>query len=355
MSNNRILYLDVAKITAVVSMILLHFVAGGWPLRPVISFEWQVINVYDSIVRCCVPLFVMISGALFLNPNKEISLEKLFKKNILRIVTAFCFWSLCYGMAVVFWKDYHVNSTTITTVVALLAKRFILGHYHLWFLYTIVGLYMIVPFLRKITVDKKLMEYFLLLAFIFAIVIHGIKVIPILSEPIQYIFQEMMSFYFVLGYSFYFVCGYYLSQHVFSGPKKYILYASGISSVLFTMIMTSIISTREGQAISILYGYLLPNTAFSAIALFVFLKDTFQKIHFNDKTAQRISLVSKYSFGIYLVHAFFLPIAEKINGITTPYINPVFSIPLYTVFVFVCSYIVVMIIDKIPVLNRYIM
>ena len=354
MSNDRILYLDVARIIAMVSMILLHVAAGGWALYPVTSFEWQACNIYDSMVRFCVPLFVMISGTLFLNPNKEISLEKLFKKSIFRVVVAFCFWSLCYSIVFTFLEDYYVKSETIAFLAVSFVKRLVLGHFHLWFLYMIVGLYLIVPFLKKITAEKKLMEYFLLLAFIFTLLIPELRVIPVLSKPIQNIFQEKMNLYFILGYSFYFVGGYYLSQYVFSSSKKYTIYMLGILSVIFTIVMTSVLSIYKGQATDIFYRYLSPYTAFVTIALFVFLKNTIRKIHFSDKMVQCILLVSKYSFGIYLVHVFFLQIVKSFNGITTPYINPIFSIPLYTIFIFVCSYIAVMVIDRIPILNRYI-
>ncbi len=68
---------------------ILHISAQNWCEIDIASFKWQVFNFFDSIVRWAVPIFVMISGALFLGRNSNI--EKLYKKNILRIITFFLF------------------------------------------------------------------------------------------------------------------------------------------------------------------------------------------------------------------------------------------------------------------------
>lgn len=61
----RVLYLDLLRIFCIFSMMLLHVCAIPWYSVPVSSFAWQVLNVYDSSVRFCVPVFVMISGVFF--------------------------------------------------------------------------------------------------------------------------------------------------------------------------------------------------------------------------------------------------------------------------------------------------
>ncbi|MEG2929604.1 MAG: acyltransferase family protein, partial [Oscillospiraceae bacterium] len=92
-SKERIVYLDLLRIFSIFCMILLHVSASKWYTTSVNSFEWQVLNIYDILVRFCVPVFVMISGAFFLDANREYTIKKLFSKNILRIIVAFIFWS----------------------------------------------------------------------------------------------------------------------------------------------------------------------------------------------------------------------------------------------------------------------
>lgn len=90
---------------------VLHISAQNWRVTDVISFEWNVFNFYDSIVRWAVPVFVMISGALFL--SREYSIKKIYGKNILRILVAF-FWVivLCFDRWSLSRRQHCKNSST---------------------------------------------------------------------------------------------------------------------------------------------------------------------------------------------------------------------------------------------------
>jgi len=351
MNDNRILYLDVARILAVASMVMLHAGSGTWMRLPVTSSGWQASNVYESMVRWCVPLFVMISGALFLRPDKDISLKRLYGKNVLRIVTAFVFWSVTYAVFTT-WGPIQL-SRPVSGVGAFIAEC-VRGHYHMWFLYMIAGLYMIVPFLKKITADKKLTEYFLLLAFVFAIVIPSLSAIPALADSLAVVAATKLNLHFVMGYSFYFVGGYYLHQNALSRRTKVGLYLLGAAGVLFTWFITNHLSVREGAAVTRWLEFLCPQTAMTTLAIFVLLRNTVSNIRFRDTTVRRILTVSKYSFGVYLVHVFFLYIADRIDHAATRDIHPAVTIPLYTVFVLACSYAASAVLHRIPVLNRFI-
>lgn len=104
--SNRTLYFDILRIIATFAVIFLHTSSGSWNMED-FNFDWNVRNVYDSAVRWCVPVFVMISGALFLNPEKHISIKKLYTKNIFRIITAFFIWSTIYSAYNYFIANDH--------------------------------------------------------------------------------------------------------------------------------------------------------------------------------------------------------------------------------------------------------
>ena len=87
---DRIQYFDYLRIFAVFSVVLLHVLAGHlWDDIGKPSF--LVFDYYSAATRWCVPVFVMISGALFLDPDRDIHMERLHKKNLLRLVTALAF------------------------------------------------------------------------------------------------------------------------------------------------------------------------------------------------------------------------------------------------------------------------
>lgn len=105
------------------------------------------------------PVFIMISGAIFLNPDFDLSWEKLFKKYLRRIVVSYLIWQLIYCG----WY-YFAKEGDLVTVA-----KFLIGSYdHLWHLPMIAGLYLVTPLLRPLARRRQLLEYYLLLALLFA-------------------------------------------------------------------------------------------------------------------------------------------------------------------------------------------
>ncbi len=132
---------------------VLHVSAQNWHIADVNGIEWQVFNFYDSIVRWGVPIFVMISGSVFL--GRDISLKKIYSKYIFRMVVAFVFWSLFYALMT---ADTFENGIVygLKTHIRAIASE----HYHMWFVLMIIGLYMCIPFTKKIVSDEKIQNTF---------------------------------------------------------------------------------------------------------------------------------------------------------------------------------------------------
>lgn len=106
-TNNRLYYLDLMRIVATFAVVVIHTVGINWAELSPVTFNWQICNLFDGISQWCVPIFVMISGALFL--NREPDIKKLYSKNILRIITAFIFWTVLYGVSTIFIHDKSVK------------------------------------------------------------------------------------------------------------------------------------------------------------------------------------------------------------------------------------------------------
>jgi len=75
---NRIYYLDYLRLFAAIAVIILHTVDTEFGSTKVTVFKWQYLNACDGLVRWCVPVFVMISGALFL--ERQIDIKKIYSK-----------------------------------------------------------------------------------------------------------------------------------------------------------------------------------------------------------------------------------------------------------------------------------
>lgn len=332
---DRIIYLDILRMLATIAVVTIHVSAYNWYTTSPASYEWNVFNFYDSIVRWAVPIFVMISGALFLDNDRNIEIKKLYTKNILRIITAFLFWSVIYA-----------GITVSTNKIEVFIQKIFIGHYHLWFLYMIIGLYILTPILRKITEDKKTTEYFLIVSIIFTIIIPTIFKLPILSKMTKILENIDVNF----GYVTYFVLGYYLSKKEFSKKSKIIIYISSILGFLITILGTAIISNNKMIPTNI-YNEVYPNVLLESIGVFVLIKNI--KFDIKPKHTNMIRLLSKYSFGIYLVHDLILTELGR-NGLTTLLFNPIISVPCIVLIVYIISLIISMILNKIPILNKLI-
>lgn len=343
------MYFDYLRLIATFGVIVLHISAQNWHLAEPGSVEWNAFNGYDSLVRWTVPIFVMISGALFLAPENPITMEKLFKKNILRMVTAYLFWAVIY--AVVFSKK-SIKAVILATLT---------GHHHLWFLVMLVGVYLLIPVLRKITEDTELTKYFLLLGLVFTFIIpYGLDLlvnfggsgIVAIGNIGKGVFSNM-KFHFTLGYPFYFVAGYYLSRMELSKKARNTIYVLGVAGFVLTMALTTALSVRRHEALNHYYDNFTVNVLLEALAVFTFGKYELSKISLSDKGRKVIGLLSKYSFGVYLVHVMIQDLL-CMAGIDTLSMNPFVSVPLLSVVIGIISLGISYVLNKIPVLNRFI-
>ena len=110
-----------------------------------------------------VPLFFMISGWLLL-PRSE-SLRVFFTKRMTKVLIPFVAWSFIY----LFWFcGNHANQCSTNFVAQLLLVKG--TYYHLWFLYSLISIYLIVPVLRLMfrpETGKKIFWYLIGLWLVF--------------------------------------------------------------------------------------------------------------------------------------------------------------------------------------------
>ena len=95
-SQERTIYFDYLRVFATFSVIILHIASSNWSLIDVNGFDWFVFNFIDSIVRWGVPVFVMISGALFL--DRDIPIRKIYSKYVFRMIVSYIVWSIIYAL-----------------------------------------------------------------------------------------------------------------------------------------------------------------------------------------------------------------------------------------------------------------
>lgn len=343
-SNNRIVQFDVLRVVAALAVVWLHTSAQRFDIcYP--SVEWDARNFYDSLVRWSVPIFVMISGALFLDTQKKIDIKSLYANNITRVVLIFIFWSVVYG----------VYSGIGEKGLIGLVGRMVQGPFHFWFIKMLIGLYITVPILRVIVADKKLELYFICLSLVTAFFI------PMLFPFIGYMsdiardfaekYYEEFGIKIALGYAGYFVLGHYLANNTIKETVKRIICILGILSVFAVSALTFFASSRVGAPYLFFYEYINVFTLFEAIALFVVIKDK----QIAPKYHSVLISASKLSLGIYIIHPLVMNVLFDYGNIDSASLNPIYFIPLFALIVFIISYCVSFVLSRIPVLKKFLM
>ncbi len=343
MANNRIISFDVLRIIAAFAVVMLHVTSD----RLITSFpsnEWEIRNVYDSFVRWCVPVFVMISGALFLNHGRKISVGRLYKKNILHLIFIFFVWSFIYAIYLAIVKcDYNVSHILF---------RIIEGPVHFWFLKMLIGLYVTIPILRMITQNKQSEEYFLILALITVFVLPMIfTFIGLYSESYKsfaLLHYNAYGIRIASGYVGYFVLGHYLYTYRLSGLVKKFIYIMGLFSVLSVIFLTHWYCHRINASSELFYGNLNVFTLFESIAIYLAIIE----LKISKEYYPLVSRLSSLSLGVYLSHFLVIMLFNNLFGIDSGSFNPLFFIPCYSLIVFVLSCLVVSLIMKIPILKK---
>lgn len=342
----RLVEFDMLRILACFSVVMLHSAAQSWYSTPVTEMNWLIANSYDAAFRFGVPVFVMISGGLFLNAQGELSLKKLYLGNILRMVVLYLVWSVFYGLFDC--RELPLSSWDFDTVF-----REILGsRYHLWYLPMIIGIYAVVPILKQWVqnAQKQQVEYFLILFMVFQI---GRETFLALTKREVVVFLNgMIKMDMVCGYLGYFVLGYYLTHYGIAANREKAIYGLGILSVLANILIGNVLALRAGMAIGEIYDCFGIFTFFIAVALFVLAVEVWGKRTFSEKMSRGIHEVSKGTLGIYLMHVGMIEFLAA-KGIHSTMITPLVGIPMLSVLCFLLCGILAAVLRRIPVIGKY--
>jgi len=301
-------------------------------------------NIYNSLVRACVPLFFMISGLLLLEKIEPTS--TFLNKRLKKIVIPTVIWSLIY----IAWKILY-EKQKLGIGHTLLATLISPSYYHLWFIYATIGLYLAVPILRKFVngSSNSNMAYFLIIWFFCT------AILPLVEKLIGTKSRYDIGMY--TGYAGYLVLGSFLGRFTYSSKHAMIAAASLTTGTLIVILGTYYLTVSHNSFDDTFYGYLSPAVVLSAAAWFVLFKYIFgdSRLTVNPTLEKTIISLSSLSFGIYLIHALFIS-ALKTGAfgfkITILSGDPVLWIPITVFITLLLSWATIWVISKTPILRK---
>lgn len=280
-------WLEWLRVGAIVGVVVLHVlspVAFAWAgLAP---HTWAWINIADSASRWCVPVFIMVSGALHLGRRDAPAWDgATLGRRLARVGIPLLFWSLFFWW---FGNAFRGRTTTPDEFAVLFLKG--TPYFHLYFLFIIIGLYAITPVLRPFVdrISDKALGWFAIAAFTWAWLARLFLEIDGGASSTSI---DMFTRY--IGY---YLAGAWLLR-VRLGPGAHFAPLVAIAAIAATAVGTALLVQSSGTAHqTLLYSYLSPLTVVSALAVFVTAR-----VYLSEAPRWVIAL-SGLTFGIYLIH-----------------------------------------------------
>ena len=342
------IHVDLIRTIAIVGVILLH-AANDLTIQQMGQFEivrWVTVDIYQSLGRIGVPLFVMLTGALLLQPSKNESISAFFKKRWARIGLPFIFWGAIY-----FAYDFFVLHQAITTNA--IVQGILTGpYYHFWYLYMLIGLYLLTPILRIFVAhaDNNIMKYFAILWFL------GSSIIPFVGLLTTYhLDSNVLTITGMVGY---FVLGTVLLTVKMRRSVVVMIMSLGIA---LTVIGTyALAATIGGGTMFFFQEYLSPTLILASVMVFLLLttlKPPEENKVSPSKSNKLLKVISQNTLPLFLFHVMVIESLQAgyfgfaINGNT---INSIIGVPLITVVTLFISLAVIVPLKKVPVLRRLI-
>lgn len=315
------------RTAACIAIILLHtlYASNVYYAETITAVQLTVTQTIEHMLMWAVPCFLMVTGALLLQPQRQITSAKLFGKYIRRIVLALVFFTFLFQVL-----DYIMGEED--SLFGGWISNLIQGHSwpHMWYLYLMLGIYLMIPFYKMIADRATDRQIWQLIITIFVFV----SVIPLVS----YLGFEDNGFYIPTSLIY--------PVYVFGG---YVLYrnniSTGIAAAVFSVSSVLIIVLSAAGAGEDLFGYDSVLVTAQSLSLFSLL------IRLRKPAGAVIRSVDECSFGIYLIHMIGVCFVMKWVGFD-PYTHiPAVSFAVMVIIFFSVSYAAAWLIRQIPKLD----
>ena len=332
--SKKYFYLDLLRIYAILCVIMLHIAmpylenAGLFGSR-----IWHIANILNTISRTGVPVFFMVSGFLLLNSPKTLNFTSFYKRRLSKLAIPFLAWNVIYYVA------YGVMTKDTLSVADFLKKMLIEGtSYHFWFVYTLIIIYLFMPFLKRI-VDGLEQKWCWLLLIISGLKTTIVPLINIIASLDIYLFDNIFN-----GYVSYVLLGYIIGRFEYTKRQRAIFYCAGFLGAGITIIGNFMLS-NEGTNYVFNGGYQAGHFMLAA-TIFVWFK-SFPAAP--EKIVKVTGKLSGITFGMYLVHPM---VITAVTGFVSSELRPYIYISVIFGATVVISAAFAYLVSKIKFINK---
>lgn len=338
--------ISVLRIICTIAIICLHMCAilvEHTDIFIMSATQETVLTTVRNFLKGFLPVFYMITGALLLNNNKKITIKQCICKYLIRVLIALWLFGIFYAIIIEVAETKTISISLFPkAVIAVIEGE---SSAHLWYLYSLIGVYLLLPLFKLYCerASQQTQEFTLTVIFGFVFILPyierltGIKVyfsIPIASFPV-----------------FYVLLGHYLDT-VVVGINRKLLVACLTIEIMISFYLTRYVAPELGN----LFSYDSPIVVIIATTLFLSTKglsiESLPSI-----TADTIWKVDRLCFGTYLVHYLVIEITFRVIRITPLSFGSFWMLAcvafliIFTFVSFVCTWLMM----KIIPLRKYVL
>lgn len=350
--DSRKSFLDILRVLATCAVVLLHTISGVKDNTDMSLYPAQqrvFLSVLD-LVTWSVPVFIMISGYLFLNPVRQFTMKQMLVKYCRRIVLALLLFGVPYACMelVITERSITIQMMGRAVLMVLQGKSWS----HMWYLYLILLLYLLTPLIKWLL--QKVARVWVYV--VMAVLLIGSSILPWTN---QYLGTKLLVLPDISIYFFYYLCGFLMASKSEKSDigknrdKKNTGFGGSCFLLMIGILAVGMISYRllAVQQINLAYAY--PPTVLFSVLLFWGAAD--RNLKLQEKVAKKWQKLGNLCFTIYLVHPVFVNIFYKFFELT-PLDFPIgLSLPIFWLVIMILSVGSAWILGKIPLLRKYVL
>lgn len=313
------------RVLACFGIVILHslFASGVYFADTVTANQLFGAKLAEHLLMWPVPCFLMVTGALLLDPEREVTPDKILRKYLRRILTALVAFTLIFQIL-----DFIAGDQD--TILSGWLENLFLGHSwaHMWYFYVLAGLYLMMPFYRLIVkhAGDRMVWYLI-----------GLLVVFVSILPMAQLMDVEIAFYIPTQviYPVYLFLGYMLFK---TRPEAYIgIGLTALSTACIVMLCVYEYKVAPGIdhiATEVLYDYASVFVVAQSAGVFILFN------HIQRSAGAFLRSLDDCSFGIYIIHMIGIRAIMKWYGYD-PYGMPVMFIVM-ALALFFASYVLVL-------------
>lgn len=331
--------LDAMRSLAMLAVVSMHVNPFVFSDNKVSETQWWTANIFSALGQWCVPLFFLISGALLLRDPLAFDIKHFYQKRFTRLAPIILFWTVFYCFVK---SGYSFD-------IDVLYRMVILGWTHLWFLYVLIGFYFATPLIVTCikSLQRKQLIYMIIICFTtaagYSFLMRGLHLRSGFT---------MFEWPLYLGY---FLSGYYFVSYPVNDSRKpkLLIAAIGLTIILaLTNAGLAHLTTKKYSYATLMHG-LNPIIILQSLCIFAIM---YRDIDLHVKTRWHgvyyyIAVIGQYALGIYVTHSYILNISRRLP-IGPSSIGMFFGLSLMTLFTFLASLCVVLVLSRIVYIKK---